>query len=245
MRVTIVTDVHSNLAALNAVLQQAEALRALDAIWSMGDLVGYGPQPTECLERLCGYAFRSVAGNHDLAATGGMDTRDFNRAAAVANQWNASRLTETDRTFLQALPQTLTIGQVSLVHGSLRSPAWEYLYSLDAALNQFDRMETPYSFVGHTHVPLVFEEREHNRAPRYWQPEDGELLELGDRRLIMNPGGVGQPRDGDPRAAFAIYDTEAATVAFHRVPYDIGLTQAAMREAGLPPALISRLTVGH
>ncbi len=245
MRVTIVTDVHSNLAALESVLQQAESVNALDQVWSMGDLVGYGPQPSECLTLLRGYDFQSVTGNHDLAVVGGIDTSEFNPAAATANHWNAARLNEEERKFLLDLPQTMIRGDVSLVHGSLRNPVWEYMYTVEAAVEQFQQMTTQYSLVGHTHIPLIFLEQPDGRIPAYRRLEDAEVIDLGGQRLIMNPGGVGQPRDGDPRAGFAIYDSEAGTVSFHRVPYDIGRTQAMMADAGLPASLINRLARGR
>jgi diadenosine tetraphosphatase ApaH/serine/threonine PP2A family protein phosphatase len=245
MRAAILTDVHSNLAALEAVLAHAARQQALDQIWSMGDLVGYGPQPSECLARLQEHDFQSVSGNHDLAVVGGIDTRWFNAAAATTNLWNANRITEEERAYLKGLPKTLVLDDISLVHGSLRDPVWEYMFSLDAAIAQFEEMTTPFSLVGHTHVPLVFVEQPDGLAPEWREIADGDVVELSDRRLIMNPGGVGQPRDGDPRAAYAIYDGDARTVAFHRVPYDIERTQAIMAEAGLPPSLISRLTRGR
>jgi diadenosine tetraphosphatase ApaH/serine/threonine PP2A family protein phosphatase len=245
MRAAILTDIHSNLAALEAVLAHAEAQHALDQVWSMGDLVGYGPQPSECLARLRQYDFQSVTGNHDLAVVGAIDTRLFNSAAAAANHWNADRIDEDGRDYIKALPRTLVLGEISLVHGSLRDPVWEYMFSLEAAIGQFEQMTTRFSLVGHTHVPLIFVEQRDGRPPEYRQPDDGEVIELADERLIMNPGGVGQPRDGDPRAAYAVFDSDARTIAFHRVNYEIERTQAIMADAGLPASLISRLTRGR
>jgi diadenosine tetraphosphatase ApaH/serine/threonine PP2A family protein phosphatase len=245
VRIVLVTDVHSNLAALEAVLAHAEAGGAVDEIWSMGDLVGYGPQPGECLALLRSYTLRAVIGNHDLAAVGGMDTRDFNREAAEANAWTAQVLTPEDAAFLKGLPQTLVQDGITLVHGSLRLPVWEYIFSPDIALHHFKLQRTPYSLVGHTHVPMVFEEVPGRRAPLMYPLSDGDVLQLGERRLIINPGGVGQPRDGDPRTAYALYHTEDHTVSLYRVPYDIERTQRAMRDAGLPDRLITRLSYGR
>jgi diadenosine tetraphosphatase ApaH/serine/threonine PP2A family protein phosphatase len=246
MRIAVVSDVHANLAALESVLRHAESEHALDAVWSLGDLVGYGPQPSECLTRLRGFDFLSVAGNHDLAASDVIDTEDFNPAAAAANAWNASQLSEEERGFLRELPRTLELERMQLAHGSLRDPVWEYLITIPGALAQFELMAMPFSFVGHTHVPLVFiEGSEAAFDLDYMQPSAGEVVQLGERRLILNPGSVGQPRDGDPRAAYAIYDTEAQTVAFHRVEYDIAATQAVMADAGLPQSLIERLNRGR
>ncbi|HEY8838401.1 MAG TPA: metallophosphoesterase family protein [Dehalococcoidia bacterium] len=145
MRAAIVSDVHSNLAALEAVLAHAESLNALDQVWALGDLVGYGPQPSECLAMLRQYDFRSVAGNHDLAVVGVIDTSDFNPAAATANHWTADRIGDLEREYLRTLPKNLTIDGISLVHGSLRDPVWEYMYSIDAAVAQFANMKTRFS----------------------------------------------------------------------------------------------------
>ncbi len=246
MRIAVVSDVHANLTALEAVLKHAESERSLDRVWSLGDLVGYGPQPAECLALLRRQPFHSVAGNHDLAATDVIDTEEFNPAAAAANAWNADQLGDEDRAFLRALPRTLELEGIQLAHGSLRDPVWEYLITIPGALAQFELMSARFSFVGHTHVPLVFVEGgEAVFDLDYTQPAAGSVLELGERRLILNPGSVGQPRDGDARAAYAIYDTEAQTVGFHRVEYEIARTQAAMAEAGLPRSLIERLGRGR
>lgn len=247
MRIAVVTDVHANLAALEAVLAHADQRQALDAIWSLGDIVGYGPQPNEVIARLRGYPLVAVMGNHDLAASGGMDTRDFNVDAAAANAWNASQLDDENRAYLHSLPEVLVreTEQAAICHGSLRWPIWEYLFTREAARAQFERMTTPYSFVGHTHVPLVYEEPPGSDAIIEYSPRDGDRLNLGERRLVLNPGGVGQPRDGDPRAAYAILDTSERNVQFFRVPYPVEATQALMAKAGLPPRLIHRLSLGR
>jgi predicted phosphodiesterase len=246
MRIAVVSDVHSNLAALQAVLQDAQAQQALDAVWSLGDCVGYGPQPNEVLGLLCQQPFVGVAGNHDLAVTGAIDTREFNPDAAAAAAWNAAALTEQSRDLLRAVPEVTAAGDGGFVlcHGSLRDPVWEYLITEEAARAQFALMTAPCSFVGHTHIPLVIEEQPGDRIAG-GRPENGARLELRERRLILNPGGVGQPRDGDPRAAYAVLDTDERTVQFRRVEYPIRETQERMAAAGLPPRLIARLAVGR
>jgi predicted phosphodiesterase len=246
MRIAVVSDVHANVAALGAVLRHAEEQRALDAVWSLGDVVGYGPQPNEALKLLRDQQLTAVSGNHDLAATGLMDTSDFNEDAAIANAWNAANLIPDNAQFLRELPaiETRTAEKIVLCHGTLRSPAWEYLFTEEAAQAQFARMTVQWSFVGHTHVPLVVEEGD-NGAILADRPDSGDVIRLGDRRLILNPGAVGQPRDGDPRAAYAILDTAKALVEFYRVPYPIEETQAAMAAAGLPRWLIERLSEGR
>jgi len=242
VRIAIVSDVHSNLPAFESVMRAAERRGAVDAVWSLGDLVGYGPQPGECIALLRRYQHVSVAGNHDLAACGRMGTEEFNAAAAVAAQWTQERLSPQERSYLEELPATATEGAFTLVHGSLREPVWEYLLSGEQALVQFELQSTPYSAVGHSHLPFVCRE-EPGGMPRLRPAADGEAVELGDERLIVNPGSVGQPRDGDPRAGYALL--EDATLTFHRVEYDIEATQRAMDEADLPVWLIERLSVGR
>ena len=245
MRIALLTDVHANLAALEAVLAHAESVQALDQVWAAGDHVGYGPQPGECLALLRRYDLLSVLGNHDSAAAGMMDTRDFNPDAAAANAWTAKQLSPEDTEYLRGLPEVAVRDEITMVHGSLRYPVWEYIFTHDSAIAQFERQQTPYSLVGHTHVPLVFEEVPGRERPIAWPLSDGDVLDLRERRLIINPGGVGQPRDGDPRAAYAVLDTDERTVSLYRVPYDIERTQKVMEQAGLPERLIRRLSFGR
>jgi diadenosine tetraphosphatase ApaH/serine/threonine PP2A family protein phosphatase len=244
MRIAIVCDVHANLAAFQAVLRHAEDSGRLDALWCGGDTVGYGPHPNECLALLRGYEHLGVAGNHDLGACGRMGIEEFNDAAAAAARWTGEQLSESARSYLRDLPLVVSEGDFTLVHGSLTFPEWEYLLSSEQARDHFELQHTPYSVVGHSHVPFVCEERE--GAPPVLRPAaDGERVELGDIRLILNPGGAGQPRDGDPRAAYALYDGDGGVVTFHRVEYDIALTQRAMEAARLPLWLSERLSHGH
>ena len=244
MRIALLTDVHANLAALQAVLRHAEEDGPLDQVWCMGDLVGYGPQPSECLTVLRGYDLRAVAGNHDRAATGDLDTSAFNPAAAEAAGWTETHITNDDRAFLRELPEVRVEGEMTLVHGSLRDPVWEYLFDPRAARGHLDRQDTPYSVCGHTHIPLLFEEAPGRSSPLMATLAHGDRIELGERRLVINPGGVGQPRDGDPRSAYGLLDTAARTVDLFRVEYDITATQRAMEDAGLPERLITRLARG-
>lgn len=248
MRVAVLSDIHSNLAALEAVLKHAEAHRPIDEIWCLGDIVGYGPQPNEVIERLHSYALRAVVGNHDLAAIGQISTADFNPDAATAALWTASQLTERSRERLAALPQVTVEAEFTMVHGTLRYPIWEYLFSYDAALAHLARQQTPFGLVGHTHVPmLVVEDGGAPQGCRLVYLESGTSLALAEHepRLVINPGGVGQPRDGDPRAAYAVYDSDARVLTLHRVEYDILSTQRRMTEAGLPRWLIERLSYGR
>ncbi len=244
MRIAIVSDIHANLAAFRAVLAHAEEGGAPDALWCLGDTVGYGPQPNECLAELRSYQNRTIAGNHDLAACGKMGTDEFNQAAADAAKWTEGELSDEANGYLTGLPMIVEEGAFTLVHGSLRWPEWEYLLSGEQAQAQFELQKTPYSLVGHTHLPAVCQETE-GSTPALRPAEDGEILELGDERWIINPGSVGQPRDGDPRASYALYDSDEATITFSRVEYDIAATQAAMEEAGLSRWLVERLAYGR
>jgi diadenosine tetraphosphatase ApaH/serine/threonine PP2A family protein phosphatase len=244
VRIAIVSDVHANLPALETCLRHAATGGAIDGVWCLGDIVGYGPHPNECIARLQQHDAVVVAGNHDLAACGKMGTEEFNEAAARAAQWTAERLSSDARTYLSDLPLVERVGDFTLVHGSLRWPEWEYLLSSEQAQAQFELQETPYSLVGHSHLPFVCRE-EPERPPRLVPAPAEERVELDPTRLILNPGSVGQPRDGDPRAGYALYDDESRVVTFVRIEYDIEATQNAMRAAGLPRWLIERLSYGQ
>jgi predicted phosphodiesterase len=246
MRIAIVADVHSNLDALETVFRHAEGEKALDQVWCLGDTVGYGPEPNACLAMLRRYDALTVPGNHDLAAIGLLSTEDFNPDAAAAAAWTALQITPEERSYFEGLQHVVGQGEFTLVHGSLRYPIWEYLYTVEVALAHLALQETPYSVVGHTHVPLLV--KEDQTAPDgclMTYLEDGTALELRDRRLVINPGSVGQPRDGDPRTAYAVYDDVERTVTVHRLEYDIAATQKKMEKAGLPAWLIRRLSRGR
>ena len=226
--------------AFEAVLEDIEKRGGADEIWCLGDVIGYGPEPHKCLELLRRHSHLCVAGNHDWAAVGKVDITDFNRDAADANRWASEQLSQEDRRYLEDLPLRLTRDDFTLVHGSPREPIWEYVVSSASAQVNFDHFDSPYCLVGHTHAPLVLEEDQDRAFPilRQLPPR----LPLGSRRLIINPGGVGQPRDGDPRASYALYDSEAMTMYHRRVAYDIAATQERMAALGLPPRLAARLS---
>jgi len=247
-RIAIVSDVHANLAALEAVFRHAEAGGPIGGVWCLGDTVGYGPQPSECVAHLQELGARAVAGNHDRAATGQMGVEEFNADAATAALWTRDHLADDAVAYLDSLREVARPSEeFTAVHGTLRWPIWEYLYSYEAAQAHLERQETPFSLVGHTHVPaLVAEGAEFEHGCEMYYLEDGQSVPLPDgRRIVLNPGGVGQPRDGDPRAAYALYDTDARTFTVHRLEYDIRATQALMEAAGLPRRLIDRLAVGR
>jgi predicted phosphodiesterase len=244
VRVLVVADVHANLAAFESVLADAERRGPIDSIWALGDLVGYGPDPGECLKLLRSHEHVAVAGNHDRAATGQIGTEDFNAYAAAAARWTASVLTPEDSVYLGALADTAVVDDFTLVHGSLRDPVWEYVLSSDSAAEHLDRQRTPYGLIGHSHLQLSFLEIEEARV-RGSLVGNGDFIELDGRRLVANPGGLGQPRDGDPRTCYALLDTGSRRLTFHRIEYDIARTQKKMRLAGLPEYLIERLARGR
>lgn len=243
MRYLVISDIHSNLAALDAVLDDAP--HGLP-VWCLGDVVGYGPNPNECVERLRGLNPECIVGNHDWAVLGRASLDDFNLEAKTAVRWTQEQLTSENLAYLEDLPISLVKGQFTLVHGSPREPIWEYIiYPSSASLN-FAYFSTLYCLVGHTHIPVVFRFRGQSgkrvcEAERFWETS---TRPLGIERLIINPGSVGQPRDGDPRASYIILDTGEKIIEYHRVPYDIAQTQRLMEKANLPQRLIARLAYG-
>jgi predicted phosphodiesterase len=247
MRIAVVSDIHANLAALEAVLAHASNDSAVDAVWCLGDTVGYGPQPSECIARLKEASAVWVAGNHERAATGAIGVEEFNPDAAVAALWTREQLAKDEAGLLDGLPEVLTHDGCTLVHGTLRWPIWEYLASEEAALAHMQMMETVFGFVGHTHVPLLaVQEPEQPDDCELFRLNDGAVVRLGgEEKLVINPGSVGQPRDGDPRASYAIYDTSEQTVTVMRVEYEVNATQRLMAEAELPRWLIERLSFGR
>jgi diadenosine tetraphosphatase ApaH/serine/threonine PP2A family protein phosphatase len=242
MRYAILGDIHSNLIAFEAVLRDLEVSGGFDKIWCLGDVVGYGPDPHECIELLQQYEHICVAGNHDWAAVDQIDVSHFNPDAALANRWTGQNITQDDKEYLEFLPPSLNESGFTLVHGSPREPIWEYLFSIDVAKENFEIFTTPYCFVGHSHIPLFFEYIDDTVILQKF-PDNAVVL-LGDNRMIINPGSVGQPRDRDPRASYALYDSEIGTVHHYRVEYDIAATQQKMREKNLPEFLIERLEYG-
>jgi len=243
MHYAIIADIHANLAAFTAVLNDINSRGGVDELWCLGDVVGYGPDPHRCLELLRRQEHVCVAGNHDWAAIGRIDTAYFNPAAAEACNWTAQQLTPEDRQYLESLPMVLENGDFTLAHGSPREPIWEYILSDVSARENLAYFKTSFCLVGHSHVPFVFEDDESH--DHFCALADNAVLMLAEKRLIINPGSVGQPRDGDPRASYAIYDSEAGSVAHYRVGYDIAATQTRMREYRLPESLARRLDFGR
>ena len=244
MRYAIISDIHSNLVAFKAVLQDINTRGMVDRIWCLGDIVGYGPEPNECIGLLRQYDHVCVAGNHDWAAIEKVTVDDFNSDAAAACRWTEHQLGPQEADYLTDLPMLVHEDDFTLAHGSPREPIWEYLLSTYSALINFDYFNTDYCLVGHSHVPLVFESSAVNGECVFHELQIDSPLSLTESRLIVNPGSVGQPRDGDPRASYAIYDSDDKVIWYHRVPYEIAATQQKMTDYGLPSRLASRLSHG-
>jgi diadenosine tetraphosphatase ApaH/serine/threonine PP2A family protein phosphatase len=239
MRLAVLSDIHANLVALDAVLA---VIGSVDGIRVLGDTVGYGPRPDEVVDRLRSIGAIAVAGNHDRAAVGGDEIEWFNADARAAIEWTSDRIADPTRAWLTDLPDRLVEGEFTLVHGSPRDPTWEYILDPATAVANLAALTTEHALFGHTHLPIAFR----HVPPRMREivPDDGDELELGDARTMLNPGSVGQPRDGDPASSWLILDTDRGRATWHRTRYDIPATQAAMRLAGLPSRLIARLDHG-
>ncbi len=240
MRIAVLSDIHSNLVALEAVRAD---LPAVDEVWVLGDIVGYGAQPNEVIATLQEMGARSVLGNHDAAAIGNISPHEFNPDARTAVEWTAKVLDSNARTYLATLPEVRVTGDLTAVHGSPRDPIWEYITSPAVAAANLASFETWLCLFGHTHLPIIF--REDGGRIEALPAAPGQPIRLDARRALINPGSVGQPRDGIPASAYVVLDDRNATAEYHRVAYDIGRTQRLMRDAGLPLRLAERLTWGR
>lgn len=241
MRYLIISDIHANLVALEAVLEDAQG--EWDEIWCLGDIVGYGPDPNGCVELLREQAHLSLAGNHDWAVLGKLDIDSFNREARSAIRWTQNTIRDDNLDYLASLSALQVVEPFTLAHASPRQPIWEYLLDEGAAAHNFAVLGTPYCFVGHTHTPIIFTETDSGSSEASF-PNYGEIIMLGSQRLIINPGSVGQPRDSDPRAAYGILDKDAMSWEPRRVAYNVAETQERMRNHGLSDRLIARLALG-
>jgi diadenosine tetraphosphatase ApaH/serine/threonine PP2A family protein phosphatase len=240
MRIAVLSDIHANLAALDAVRGD---LPGVDEVWVLGDIVGYGPQPNEVIAGLQEIGARSVMGNHDGAAIGQVDVSWFNPDAARAITWTASVIDANARAYLATLPEVRREGELTAVHGSPRDPTWEYISDAGVAGANLGSFDTRLCLHGHTHVPMVYRADDGTVAAVSAVPGAPVSVETG--RLLVNPGSVGQPRDGNPAASYLVIDTGAQTAQFRRVTYDVAATQRLMRDAGLPPRLAERLSYGR
>ena len=239
MRIVVVSDIHSNLVALDAVLAK---VGSVDAVWHLGDVVGYGPEPDAVVERLTGLGAVGVRGNHDSAAVGGNEIDWFNPDARAAMEWTRGAISATTRDWLDALPKRRAEDRFTLVHGSPRDPVWEYVTSASIAKASLSAIATRHGLHGHTHVPIVYTEVDGRL--RTLEPRAGNSVALDQGRMLLNPGSVGQPRDGDPRASYLVLDLAAETAAWGRVAYDVEAVGRSMLAAGLPIRLAERLRHG-
>jgi predicted phosphodiesterase len=241
MRILVISDIHANLTALEAVLHEAGDI---DAAWCLGDLVGYGPDPNECVNRVRGLpGLQCIIGNHDAAALDQIDTDSFNPEARLAIHWTRKSLTDGNLAFLKGLPEKIVVDQVTLTHGSPRHPVWEYLLDSRSAALNFEHFDTPYCLVGHTHLPVIYEMAGDHYSTQLIVPQPNTVKKLTPRS-ILNPGSVGQPRDRDPRASFSIFDPESGSWDYRRIEYDIQAVQKRMAAVGLPQRHIVRLSSG-
>lgn len=241
MRILVISDIHANLTALEAVLEDAGSV---DAVWCLGDIVGYGPDPNECVARIRGLPdLTCLLGNHDAAALNRIPIETFNTDARRSIEWMQEVLSKETFIFLSQLPETVVTSQVTLVHGSPRNPVWEYILDLHNATQNLDYFDTQICMVGHTHLPIAYIEDPETHHLRWTVMPEGEPIKL-TTRAIINPGSVGQPRDHDPRASYAIFQPEESGWEIHRVEYDIRAVQKRIRAASLPMRHALRLLEG-
>lgn len=240
MRIAVISDVHSNVLALDAVLAH---VGSVDALWHLGDVVGYGPDPDAVVDRLAAAGAVGVRGNHDAAAVGGNEIDWFNPDARSAMEWTRKAIAPATIAWLSALPQRREEADFTMVHGSPRDPTWEYVTTAAAASDNLRTVTTTHGLNGHTHFPIAFS-LDGDRAGQI-DPTLEPGTTLDGPRLLLNPGSVGQPRDGDPRASCLVLDLDARRAHWSRVPYDIDTVQSRMRAAGLPQRLVERLSHGY
>jgi predicted phosphodiesterase len=241
MRILVLSDIHANLTALEAVLADAGAV---DATWCLGDVIGYGPDPNECVARLRMLPdLVCLLGNHDSAALSRIPIETFNQDARRSIEWMQNVLTTESYTFMARLPERVVVDKATLVHGSPRNPVWEYILDLHNATQNMEHFDTQFCMVGHTHLPIAYVSVNGGRELRWTVPPEGECIELPSR-AILNPGSVGQPRDHDPRSSYAIFYPEKNGWKIHRVEYDIRSVQKRIRAADLPMRHALRLIEG-
>jgi predicted phosphodiesterase len=241
VRVAVLSDIHSNLAALEAVLREVDD-EAPDELWCLGDLTGYNARPNECIDRIRERAAICLVGNHDLVVRGDLSSEEFSSDAGVAATWSRAVLGEEQLAYLRTLAPLGDREGVSLFHASIRDPIWEYVITPEIALACLVKQRTDLALIGHSHVALALQlsagTLKGGKAP------GGKEYDLSERRCLLNPGSVGQPRDGDPRAAWMLLDLDSRSASFRRTDYDVKRTQAEIIEAGLPRRLADRLDFG-
>ena len=246
MRVAVITDIHANRPALERVLEAIEGHQVAET-WCLGDVIGYGAEPDRCTEIVRERCDLCLVGNHDLAVLGELDVSAFSAAAAAAVVWTQENAAEATLEFLRDLRPAGERQEVGLFHASPRDPVWEYVLSIEQAADCLDIQPQRVALIGHSHVALFFSSPDSagDGEVRGVQALDGATLDLEGGRWLINPGSVGQPRDGDPRGAWLELDTEEWTARYHRVEYEIDQAAKAIEEAGLPKQLGDRLYVGQ
>ena len=246
MRVAAIADIHANLPALEATIEAIDAV-GTEQIWCLGDVVGYGAEPDGCTDLVRERCDVCLAGNHDLAVLGELKVSAFSEAAAAGVAWTRENAAKRTLDFLRALEPAGSSEGVGLFHASPRDPVWEYVLSVEQAEACFEVQPERVGLIGHSHAALFFTRPDGEEAgeTRGAQMSDGALLDIGSGTWLINPGSVGQPRDGDPRAAWLELDTKAQVARFHRVPYEIDRAAEAILAAGLPSRLADRLRIGQ
>ncbi len=243
MTILVVSDIHANMIALEAVIADATSHTSVSSMWVLGDTVGYGAQPNECIERVRVEGALVVAGNHDHAAIGKIDVTAFNEYAAEASIWTSKVLQEENKKYIASMPLIATQYDCTLAHGTPRDPIWEYLVTAEAAVANLDHFETTGCAVGQSHLPFLLSMPQRSMAPVVYETD--VVLVIGKHLYFFNPGSVGQPRDNDQRASYVLFDPDACTLEFRRTNYNVQLAQRLIEEAGLPQILADRLKVGH
>ena len=231
MRILVISDIHANLAALDAVLEDAGHV---DAVWCLGDLVGYGPDPNEVIDRIGNLPYTlCVLGNHDAAALGQIDLDSFNSEARETTLWNQENLSKESKYYLTGLRKKTVRHGFTLTHGSPRNSIWEYILDVESAADNLDFFITPFCLIGHTHIPVIYHTK-NGKSSLYAMNSEYPLSTQLTGRAILNPGSVGQPRDADPRASYAILNLRDKTWELRRVAYDIASVQQRIIRSGLP-----------
>ncbi len=243
MHVAVISDIHANRHALEAVLEDVAATPARE-LWCLGDVVGYGADPNDCVALVREHASICLAGNHDLAVTGELPLDEFSRGAAIAARWTQDVIEPDGLDWLAGLRPKGTAEGLGLFHASPRDPVWEYVLSALLAELCFDVMKEPIGLIGHSHVALYFA-REEGAIATGDARKAGATLDLAGGSRLLNPGSVGQPRDGDPRAAWLLLDLSAQTASWRRTEYDVAGAAEAIRAARLPDSLAERLQYGQ
>jgi len=241
MRVLVISDIHANLDALQSVIVDAGSV---DQVWCLGDLVGYGPEPNECVDLIKSLPdIICIKGNHDVAALGEIDIRLFNNEAKESMMWHQSKITSENKDYLRNLPEKYESEEVTLAHGSPRNPIWEYILDPYVARVNYEFFKNNFCLVGHSHQPIISSWNSSDGVLEWGSPQPGSIITLHNR-MIINPGSVGQPRDSDSRAAYGIYNTESLKFEFHRVVYNISSVQSKIINKGLPFRHAQRLSGG-